>query len=267
MNDATAGQLLNRFPLLTVLDLGYSRHLTDAAFVPWPHADVGGTRIRHLRLTHCTRLTDAACTNLLGKLPCLEMLELASIGSSLRDGGVVNLLEECSRTLQKVDLEDATNLSDRTITALLPGRHHTGGIAPSSPLQHVNLTNMPELTEPALIRLIRAAPRLQTLECSSSPQVSDAFVKAFLLHAKRNRAVGAELGVVDCRGITPAAFGPPAIIGRDVVSVLGNVRPRRGVADWNNRIFEYVDGRGGSAVGSGRGKAKAALAECDERKV
>lgn len=228
MDDTTVGSLLDRFPKLLDLDLGYNRHITDAAFARWPHASKGGTRLQRLCLSACTRLTDQACENLVGKLDRLQCLELASIGANLREGGLIKLLERLAK-LQKIDLEDAINLSDRVIAALAPTK--TARCTNPAALQHAVLTNLPEVTEPALLSLVRACPELSVVECSNSAHVSDTFIKAFLLHIRRNRVQGAEIGVIDCRNI-----------GRRPTRDFGLlIRPRRGVADYVNRHFEYMD--------------------------
>lgn len=243
MDDATVSALPGRFPSLRDLDLGYSRHITDAAFAKWPGESDGGTRIRSLRLSSCTRLTDQACLNLVGKMNQLECLELASIGGNLRDPGLIKLIESLSK-LRKIDLEDATHLSDRIIVALTP----VATAQKRGRLEHAVLTNLPEITEPALIRLVRSSPFLKIVECSNSFHVSDAFIKAFLLHIRRSRIHGGEVNAVDCRNI-----------GRRPVRDYGLlIRPRRGVADYANRHFGYMDDQ--EVKGS-------TILECDEART
>jgi F-box/leucine-rich repeat protein 2/20 len=229
MDDATVSGVMQSFPKLRDLDLGYSRNITDAAFAKWPGESVGGTQLRTLRLSSCVRLTDQACWNLVAKVQELECLEMASIGGNLREAGLIKLLETLPE-LRKIDLEDATNLSDRVIAALTPGRNSHGKYA-FSPLEHAVLTNLPEVTEPALIRLVRACPSLKIVECSNSFHVSDAFIKAFLLQTRRNRLSGAEVSVVDCRNI-----GRRPVRDYNLL-----IRPRRGIADYANRHFGYID--------------------------
>jgi F-box/leucine-rich repeat protein 2/20 len=190
----------------------------------------------------------------------LEILELANIGPNLRDLGLVKLLESCPH-IRKIDLEDASSLTDRTIAALTPAkrnRYHT----PATPLEHAIFSNIPELSEAALVRLVRACPNLQTLECANSSNVSDALVKAFLRHVKRNKVQGAEVGLIDCRSVNRQAFrGRYTCVNElsasDVfVSESSNgFRPRRGLATYDNRHFEYLDA------------ANRNLAECDATRM
>ena len=204
MDTRTAAAIPSTFPFLETLDVGYSRILMDEAFLSWPVGEGQTFNLRHLRLSGCTRITDQACWNLVGKIPYLEIIELASIGANLRDAGVVKLIE-ASPKLRKVDLEDAISLTDRTITALTP-RQNTRYSQSLTPLEHVNFTNMPEISEAALVRLVRACPMLRVVECSNSFHVSDIFVKTFTHHIRKNAVIGAELSIVDCRSVGRQTF-------------------------------------------------------------
>lgn len=201
MDARVAGSLLKNFPKLSYLDLGYSRYVTDEAFMRWPTKEEGGTRLKGLRLSGCTRLTDQTCLNLAGKVPELEYLEMASIGGNLRDGGLVKLIASCAN-LRKVDLEDAVNLTDRVLTALTPSKRHRG---PASQLEHLNVTNIPELSEASLVKLIKGCPSLRNIEVSNCFNVSDLFIKTFTHHIRKNHIQGSEIGMVDCRSVTRQA--------------------------------------------------------------
>lgn len=201
MDARVVGNLLTQFPKLSYLDVGYSRYVNDEAFARWPTKEDGATRLKGLRLSGCPRLTDQACLNLVGKVPELEYLEMASIGGNVRDGGLVKLIETCPH-LRKIDLEDAMNLSDRVLTALTPSKRHRG---PPSMLEHLNVTNIPELSEAALVKLIKGCPNLRNIEASNCFNVSDQFIKTFTSHVRRNRMQGAEMVIVDCRSVTRQA--------------------------------------------------------------
>lgn len=217
MDTPTVSAIASRFPLLQTLDIGYCRNVGDEAFKRWRHylGDEGTLPLRHLRLSGCIRLTDGTCSQLVGRLPNLETLEMASIGPNLRDGGVVKLLESLPR-LRRIDLEDAINLTDKVVTALIPVKvsrrhqytyhHRMPATAPICPLEHVNLTNVPELSEAALIRLIKSNPNLKGLETSNSFAISDTFVKAFMQHVRRQKIVGGQLDIVDCRSVSRTVF-------------------------------------------------------------
>lgn len=202
MDTKVVASLPSRFPMLQYLDLGYSRHISDEAFKRWPLRDEGGTALQGLRLSGCVRLTDQTCLNLVGKVSDLETLELASIGGNIRDGGLVKLIETCPN-LRKLDVEDAINLTDRTLAALTPSKNHRG---PPSALEHLIVTNVPELSEAALVRLVRSCPDLRIIEASNCFNVSDVFIKAFTHHVKKHRLRGSELAIVDCRSVARQAL-------------------------------------------------------------
>lgn len=201
MDSNVASHFPSQFPMLCYLDLGYSRYISDETFKRWPDKEEGGTALRGLRLSGCARLTDQTCLNLVGKVPDLEYLELASIGGNLRNGGLVKLITACPG-LKKIDLEDATNLTDSVLTALTPPKRHRG---PPSVLEHLNVTNVPELSEAALVKLIKGCPNLRNIEASNSFNVSDLFIKTFMHHVKKHTIQGAEMALVDCRSVTRQA--------------------------------------------------------------
>lgn len=192
------------FPQLRHLDIGYSKQIADEAFKSWPSLEEGGTRLEGLRLSGCVRLTDQTCLNLVGKVSQLRYLELANIGGNLRDGGLTKLIDACPQ-LVKLDVEDAINLTDKLLTSLTPPKHQQIH-GPPSPLDHLNITNIPDLSEACIIRLIRACPKLRILECANSSTVSDLVVKAFAHHVKKFGILGSELAIVDCRNVGRQAF-------------------------------------------------------------
>lgn len=209
MDSHTVKGLLEQLALLESLDIGYSRHVSDDAFKASQEDTSWTLKLKQLRLSGCSRLTDQTCINLADRVPELEVLEMATVGANLRDGGVIKLLETTPR-LRKIDLEDAISLTDRTVAALLPSasrsRNQRSPTTAASALEHIVLTNIPELTETALIRLVRAAPKLRILEASNSFHVSDPLIKSFCHHVRKHRIVGAELDIVDCRNVGRQPF-------------------------------------------------------------
>lgn len=222
MDNQTVAGLPAAFPLLEVLDIGYSRMISDDSFKRWttssslpPPTVDENLPLKALRLSGCARLTDQTCLSLAGRVSHLERLELANIGVNLREPGLLKLLGTCSN-LRKLDLEDATSLTDRTVAALSPASSSSSGGAnrrsrhgtslASSPLEHLLLTNVPEITEAALIRLVRSCPHLRVMDVSNSAHVADPFLKAFLQHVRRNKVLGAEVSAVDCRGLGRQTF-------------------------------------------------------------
>ncbi|KAJ7147965.1 hypothetical protein C8R46DRAFT_537532 [Mycena filopes] len=111
------------------------------------------TRLRHLSLSSCILLTDAACSNLAHAVPNLEYLELAGIGSSLEDDGLIRLLNT-TPLLKRLDLEDASSITDAVIATLTPappeeqeqeseedGDGEEAPPPPESPLEHLIVEN------------------------------------------------------------------------------------------------------------------------------
>lgn len=156
---ATVGQIASAFPDLEVLDLSYALSLTDEAwaeFVEWredsddsslgfsfprqpmglPHVELTArqigldpidrtiyrrrvTKLRHLNLSSCTSLTDQTCSYLAYAVPKLELLELGGIGAGMRDPGLIRLLET-TPLIRKLDLSDASSITDAVLAALTP---------------------------------------------------------------------------------------------------------------------------------------------------
>lgn len=142
---ATLGR---KVPHLEVLDMSYSPDLTDdalAAFIASPGPDdpecgpyislssrQAGldpssdttyhrrlTTLVHLNLSACRHLTDRSCAHFAHAVPQLEVLELANIGPALRDAGLVKLFATTPE-IRKVDLEEASELTEATFAALTP---------------------------------------------------------------------------------------------------------------------------------------------------
>ncbi|KAF7972206.1 hypothetical protein HWV62_18696 [Athelia sp. TMB] len=142
INDRTLLALGKSAPFLEVLDLSYVYDLHNSALEAFvactPDENVLGetvvltsrqagrdpidstryrrrvTQLRHLSLSSCHLLTDNACANLAHTMPRLELLELAGIGAELRDEGLVRLLET-TPLIRKLDLEDASSISDKDL--------------------------------------------------------------------------------------------------------------------------------------------------------
>lgn len=156
------------FPALEVLDLSYSNGLTDPCFerfVEWhPDAiileprvqlsarDIGLdpadrtvhnrriTRLRHLNVSHCLSLTDRTCTHLSHAVPELEILELAGIGAAIEDAGLIRLLKT-TPLIRKLDLEDASRITDDVLLAITPIPLPPQRSATATPAIAININN------------------------------------------------------------------------------------------------------------------------------
>lgn len=283
-------------PHLEVLDLSYCHTLHNSAleaFVCYPN--LGGmdgvptvsltareagreardprrfirrvTALRHLVLSYCILLTDVACSNLAHALPRLEFLELAGIGGELHDDGLVRLLRT-TPYLRRLDLEDASSITDNVLSALTPppspsdmdaddtissGRGRSATLSPSMQtghaLEHLIVSYTTQLTNGALTALIHGCPRLRVLEADGT-HISGTVVRQFVRQIRERQTQGAELVVVDCR-----------LIGEYVIRDLAvHTRPRRGWRAWEARKLGYLDGRDEEDLKVGQD-------ECDEERV
>lgn len=147
----TLNQLGRHWPNLEVLDLSYCTSVTDAAiaalvssagdvvnekghFVTLTPRQAGSQHddevvrrkfpyLKKLNLSSCRALTDRAGVYLAHGVPALEVLEMANIGPSLKDAGLIKLFATTPQ-LQKLDLERATQITDAVISALTPPESH-----------------------------------------------------------------------------------------------------------------------------------------------
>ncbi|KAI0640013.1 RNI-like protein [Trametes polyzona] len=202
------------------------------------------TRLRHLALSSCTMLTDHACTNLAFAVPKLEFLELAGIGADLRDTGLVRLLET-TPYIRRLDLEDASEITDAVLTALTPQNPSPSPVPPrrgqptplpepGHALEQLVISYAGNITNDALLALIRACPRLRILEADNT-RLNSTVVREFIAHARRRAHPDPYLGAIDCR-----AVGEHAV--RDAAAA-GHTRPRRGWRGWDARRLAFLDAR------------------------
>ncbi|KAI0068055.1 RNI-like protein [Artomyces pyxidatus] len=282
ITDSVMDALGKAAPYLEVLDLSHCRDLHNSsldAFVSCPDdypesqsvllsareagrdPNHGGryrrrvTRLRHLSLSSCLLLTDIACAHLAHAMPRLEFLELAGIGGDIKDDGLVLLLETLPN-LRKLDLEDATDITDAVLEAITPppptedpGRGPHPGPVPGHALEHVVVSYAVQLSNEAFLALIRSCPRLRVLEADST-RMSGVVVKEFTARAKEREMLDASVIAVDCRSV-----------GEGTVKELsGSTRPRLGWRAYEARRLAYLDGRDDEILGVGQD-------ECDPRRV
>ncbi|KZT73218.1 RNI-like protein [Daedalea quercina L-15889] len=262
-------------PDLEVLDLSYCRTLHNSsveAFVSCSEDDQGSfemvqltsrqagrnptdstrywrrvTRLRHLNLTACIMLTDHACSHLAHAVPKLEMLELAGIGAELGDSGLVRLLET-TPFIRKLDLEDATQITDDVLMTITP-EPISDAPAPRIPhppqpghaLEHLIISYATEVTDGAVWDLVENCTRLRVLEVDNT-RISEATVKHFVRLSRERKAVDAQIVAVDCRGIGERCV-------RDLVP---QTRPRVGWRSYDARRLGFVDARDEEGLAAGQ---------------
>lgn len=283
VSDETMHMLGKAAPFLEVLDLSYARDLHNSAieaFVSCTEEDAriidvvqltareagreAGdserywrrvTRLRHLNLSACVLLTDHACSHLAHTMPKLEFLELAGIGSELNDDGLVRLLTTTPH-IRRLDLEDATAVSDDVLVALTPLNttlppSRTPRNAPPEPghaLEHL-IISYANVESEALSELIRACPRLRVLEADNT-RLTGVAMKEFVQTARRRKIADAKIVAVDCRSVGEFA----------VKEMTAHSRPRMGWRSWHARKLGYLDAKDEEGLGVGQD-------ECDPYRV
>jgi len=271
------------FPALEVLDLSWCSGVNDAAlreFVEWEDGEPwtqwhepivltsreagyspGDTtkytrrrsRLRHLILSGCKNISDSGVGALAYCMAKLEFLELASVGSALRDEGLVRLLRT-TPCIRKLDLEDATDLTDAVLEHITPSplqparKGQDSDPQPGEKLEHLIISSAQEVSPEAMCRLIKGCRNLRVFEADNT-RVSSAVTREFVnrrrARERRERstssgsdmeggtaiAVGSEIVAIDSRWVSDAAI-------RDLTNV---TRPRRGFRSWEARGMVYED--------------------------
>ncbi|KAG8958104.1 hypothetical protein FRC03_009462 [Tulasnella sp. 419] len=207
------------------------------------------TRLKHLCFSSCSRLTDNALSNLAYSVPYLQNLEMGGIGAAVRDTGLVRLIGT-TPMIRRVDLEEASEITDTLLDALTPpapptiGRSRSTG-QPSSHagqhLEHLVLSYVGNVTDNALLALINGCTKLTCLEVDNT-RVSDNVLKEFIRICRQRERKSAEILAVDCRNVTRAVLEGP---------VSPSVRYRKGWRGWDARSLGYYDERDRGDIMSG----------------
>ncbi|TFK56776.1 RNI-like protein [Heliocybe sulcata] len=281
ITDDLMAALGNVTPYLEVLDLSYTRDLHNSAidaFVSCPledtqvesvvltSRDIGRdpgdvtkyrrrlTRLRHISLSYCLLLTDIACSNLAHCLPRLEMFEMAGIGSHLKDEGIIRMLDT-TPLIRKLDLEDAMDISDAVLRTLTPVKesaaHNNQSNAPQlgQALEHLVISYAINVSNEAILGLIRNCPKLRVLEADSTRMTGNT-MKEFVRLSRSRQMSNAGVVAIDCRSV-----------GESSVSDISSLtRPRFGWRAHEAKKLAYLDARDEEDLGVGQD-------ECDENRV
>jgi len=200
-------------------------------------------------------LTDHACSHLAHTVPKLEFLELAGIGSELRDDGLVRLLKT-TPLIRKLDLEDATEVTDAVLVALTPSELPLPAIftrtrlppEPGHALEHLILSYANVESE-TLSSFVRACPSLRILEADNT-RITGLVLKDFVHLARKRKMTNAKIVAVDCRSVGEYA----------VKEVAPYTRPRIGWRSWHARKLGYLDARDDERLNVGQD-------ECDPSRI
>lgn len=288
VNDKTMSTLARAAPYLEVLDLSYTRQLHNSALEAFVSCDEGEdeatlgvetvvvnardtgrdandftkykrrvTRLRHLSLSSCILITDIACSNLAHSVPNLEFLEMAGIGEDLKDEGLIRLLKNTAM-IRRLDLEDASDITDAIIASITPSTHaeppNALGHLPLEPghaLEQLTISYATNISDNALLALLRGCPKLKVLEADNT-RIGAAVLKEFVKLSRERAMENAKIVAVDCRGIN-----------EPLVKELSSVtRPRLGWREYGARKLKYLDARDGVLE-----DLKVGQDECDEKRV
>jgi F-box and leucine-rich repeat protein 2/20 len=300
------------FPLLEILDCSYCRDLTDECFrefVAWPTPTMDATprtwsvfssgieltsreagfdpgdptkhwrrltSLRHLNVSGCRQITDLACSSLAFTMPKLEILEIAGVRGDLHDDGLIRLFKT-TPLIRKVDLEDATEISDAVLDSLIPEPRMASSTAgqqqskdeqgpqPGEMLDHLTISYAMAITPDAMARIVRGCKKLRVLEADNT-RITGSIIRDFVSRRRHrekglilSESSGSEIVGIDCRAVSEGA----------VKEMRGSTRPRRGWRGWEARDLGYEDSQStgtvdvtGAVVGPPIGQD-----ECDERRV
>ncbi|KAH8094915.1 hypothetical protein BXZ70DRAFT_344105 [Cristinia sonorae] len=151
---------------LRLLDLTNCYQLTDDAIIGiTTHAP----RIQTLLLTGCIRLTDRALESMTKLSHHLDVLTMAHI-DNITDRGISALCGACIR-IRSIDISYCSLLTDLTVLEL-------GSL---SELNRLCATNIPSITDNAVLFLAEHAPHLADLHLSYCPNISLEAVHTLIL--------------------------------------------------------------------------------------
>lgn len=315
MKDISTGgwrKVGHAFPLLQVLDCSYCHDLNDEAFrefVAWPNPNVSGTlgtwsqfsscvelssreagfdpgdptkywrrvtSLRHLNVSGCKQISDLTCSSLAFTVPKLEILEIASVRADFHDEGLIRLFKTIP-LIRKIDLEDATEITDAVLDCLIPVPKMPSPTVtrqqakeeqepqPGEMLEYLTISYAMTLTPEAISRLIRGCKKLRVLEADNT-RITGSIIRDFVSRRRhREKGVtipeggGSEIVAIDCRAVSENA----------VKEMRGSTRPRRGWRGWEARDLEYEDVKSTGivdATGAVRGPPLG-QDECDEKRI
>ncbi|KAK2461468.1 hypothetical protein APHAL10511_005931 [Amanita phalloides] len=289
VSDGMMSTLGKAAPYLEVLDLSYARHLHNSALEEFIKCDTNDkaevlgvkiatisareagresgnkdfhrrrvTRLRHLSLSHCVLLTDMACSNLAYSVPRLEFFEMAGIGADLKDDGLIRLFRT-TPYIRRIDLEDASDITDRVLEEISPYPVHIEAQAkgsritckPGHALEHLILSHANQISDEALLCLIQNCPRLRCLEADNT-RMGAAVLREFVQSRRERKILKAKIVAVDCRGVSDSL----------VKELSESIRPRMGWRSYAARKLMYLDARDDNAE-----YLKIGQDECDEKRV
>ncbi|KAM1031356.1 hypothetical protein ACFX2C_035156 [Malus domestica] len=247
--------ILHSCSKLYKLRVSHGTQLTDLVF-----HDISATSLSltHVSLRLCTLLTNHAVTSLASNkdLKVLDLRDCRNLGdeslraistlpkvktllldgSDISDVGLSYLRQVVISSLISLSLRGCKKLTDKCISALFDG-------SSKLELQELDLSNLPNLSDNAVLLLAKSRIPLLELRMRQCPLIGDTSVMALAsMQVDEERWHGNGLRLLDlfnCGGITPLSFrwlkkpyfprlrwlGVTGSVNRDVVDALARSRP------------------------------------------
>ncbi|CAN1192559.1 F-box/LRR-repeat protein 10 [Linum perenne] len=213
-----------RAPSLTHIILRWCYHLTSMAV---EHL-VSNPRVEVLDLRECMRI-DVDSLEAIGRLSSLKVLKLD--GTEVTDDALLFLSPIVMKTLLVLSLRGCTRLTDQCISWLFHD-----GTSTSYPLQELDLSGIPGISDVGIVLLCMARVRVTELRLRQCPLITNVGVAA--LASRRGNRIRM-LDIYNCSSITrlaPKFFWKPYFpklrwlgisrnVNRGVVTTLGRERP------------------------------------------
>ncbi|EPQ28988.1 uncharacterized protein PFL1_03278 [Pseudozyma flocculosa PF-1] len=253
------------FPRLVKLKLGSCPRLTDvaASHLAWALPSLEVLELSSAGGAQDQRIRDAGLLRLLPSVPRLRRLDLEG-ASTISDRVLAALTPppSCvevngaavppegvaaasgSLRLNRLRRQQGRGAVSDPVEGALPSPSSdiAAGAAlipvTGTQLTHLVLSSAKQLSVAAIILLIRGCPNLHHLELDDT-EAGDAVAREFVLLARRRKAQGAHLTLIDCRGLTRSTNLELAHL--ESVEGSAGTRPRAGRRGWTFRHFRYDD--------------------------
>jgi len=181
-----------------------------------------------------------ACSNLAYAVPHLEFFEMAGIGEDLKGDGLVQLLETTPK-IRRLDLEDASDITDSVLSAITPinerpslSCRQDGTSRPGHALEWLCVSHAGNISDDTFLALIHACSKLRVLEADNT-RLSGNTLRKFVDLKRQHKTFNAKVAALDCRNMVES----------DVKELFsrGETRPRVGIKMFWARRLGYVDGK------------------------
>jgi F-box and leucine-rich repeat protein 2/20 len=163
-------------------------------------------KLKHLDLSRCRFLTDAAILSMAHYVPYLEGLQLAKL-SGITDLALTTLFPTLN-VLTHLDLEELESLTNASLVSLAASRT-------ASTLRHLTISYCETLGDAGMLPILHSCPNLESIDMDNT-RISDlVLIEAAAIMRTRNRAsrvpsnpgtpgvtIGLRMAVYDCASVT-----------------------------------------------------------------